>query len=119
MTSIQKTNLNYMYYKCRGYPDTVIASTRQKAASLDRDTLPAHWSLTNDNGPRTNTDDFHVSITYSPANPDGLFGIAPKTWKLFIIKKNLMIGHRHNSNVRGILDRAMIILFIYVWGCLT
>ncbi len=108
-----ETILNY--YKCRGYPDSIIATTRQNAASLDRDTLLAQWSLINDLGSRTATDDLHVVITYNPANADSKATL-DKFWPITNSSKNpeaihnktLLIGHRRNCNLSDILCHTRI-----------
>ncbi len=94
MIQIQKKILND--YKCRGYTDSIMATTRQNAASLDRDTLLAPWTLLNDFGCRTIPDDLHVVITYNPANP-GVKATLDKYWPILNSSKNLEAIHNKKN----------------------
>ncbi len=67
---------------------TTTARARQKAASLDKDTLLDHWSLTNENGPRMETGDLHAILTYNPANPD-VKGAIDQYWPILNSSTNM------------------------------
>ncbi len=103
------------YYTHRGYPDSVIASARQKASTLDRATLLVDWSLNNQITQPTNNDNLHVIITYNPANPD-VKATLDRFWPILnsskyleaIHHKKVVIGHGQNTNLRDILVKARI-----------
>ncbi len=104
------------YYTHKGYPDSVIASTRQKASTHDRATLLVDWSLNNEISQPTNDDNLHVIITYNPANPDVKGTNLDRFWPILNSSKNLdvihhkkiIIGHSRNTNLRNILVKARI-----------
>ncbi len=76
------------YYTHRGYPDSVIASARQKASTLDRANLLVDWSLNNEIIQPTNNDNLHVIITYNPANLD-VKATLDRFWPILNSSKNL------------------------------